>query len=90
MSAVTNKAPDLYAILEGAAGLIVMASRIENALLDQTGKDNLTVSRKELLAVSKINRLNAQIVDELVYRIERQSDHIKNLEAMIKILKAKT
>ena len=84
-----TKPIDLYLILEGAAGLVVMAGRIETAMLEQIGKPLVQIPRKELLAVAKINRLNAQIVDEMVYRVEQRDEHIKTLEQMIKILKAR-
>lgn len=78
---------DMFGILEGAAGLLVMAGRIEEFLLSQKTTEAVKVPRKELYAVAKINRLNAQIVDELVYALERRDEHIKILESIIRVLR---
>lgn len=84
-----NEAPlDLYGVLEAASGLIVLADRIEGFMMAQKPTEDVRVARKELYAVSVVGRLNAKIMDNMVYEIERRDAHIKILEDIIKILKA--
>lgn len=86
---VKNVPFDLYGALEAAAGLLVLAGRIENTMIEQSPTKDVKIPRKELYAVAVVGRLTAKIMDNMVYEIEKRNDHIKTMEDIIRILKVK-
>lgn len=67
-------------IVEGAAALIVLASKIDEDIQKVPAKQSrITVDRATLISLSKIARLSAGVIDRLVHGIERRDIHILNM-----------